>query len=290
MTQAKTFQLGGSSRTGLLLAVGLAAIAGLLVFVATRGSDDDGGATRNISGGAETTVVTAKQDIPARTEIHSSMLELTKVPANSLLGGAFSSNDLVVGRIARIPIYRGEQLVQDKLASDRVDLGLAYIVPPGSRAMAVEVDKVIGAGGLIRPGDRVDVIAVVDVSYKDLVSDKAFVETRSFTLGQNIPVLAIEQDLQNQIPLPADEKPTEAERDGALVDQPEAKPEGTVITLALPPELTQKILIAEEKGAIRLTVRAPGDNEIIETDDTTFLSLADDDFQRIIVETLRTAR
>ena len=288
MTQAKMFALGGSSRTGLLLAAFLAAITGLLVFVALS-SGSDGNSVKSVSGGPETTVVTAKQDIPARTEIKPDMLQLTKVPSNALLGGAFSSLDLVDGRIARIPIYKGEQLVQDKLASDKTDLGLSYIVPEGTRAMGVKIDKVIGAGGLIRPGDRVDLVAVVDVKYTDVITDKEFTETRSFTLAQNISVLAVEQKLENQPPV-AETKTTSAADQNALVEQPDAQPDGTVVTLALLPDTVQKVLLAEEKGKIRLTVRAPGDNEIVKTDDTTFLSLADPNFQKTIIDALRATK
>jgi pilus assembly protein CpaB len=288
MTQAKMFALGGSSRTGLLLAAFLAAITGLLVFVALS-SGSDGNSVKSVSGGPETTVVTAKQDIPARTEIKPDMLQLTKVPSNALLGGAFSSLDLVDGRIARIPIYKGEQLVQDKLASQKTDLGLSYIVPEGTRAMGVKVDKVIGAGGLIRPGDRVDLVAVVDVKYTDLISNKDFTETRSFTLAQNISVLAVEQKLENQPPA-AETKATSTADQNALVEQPDAQPDGTVVTLALLPDTVQKVLLATEKGKIRLTVRAPGDNEIVKTDDTTFLSLADPNFQKVIIDALKATK
>lgn len=293
MTQAKTFALGGSSRTGLLLAGILAIIAGVLVFAAVNSSSDSGNGVKNASSGPETTVVTAKQDIPARTEIKADMLQLTKVPANALLGGAFSSTDLVAGRIARIPIYKGEQLVQDKLAADKTDLGLSYIVPEGTRAMGVKVDKVIGAGGLIRPGDRVDLVAVVDVKYTDVITNKEFTETRSFTIAQNISVLAVEQKLENQPPLSVSKDPKDAKSNvnqNALVDQPEAQPDGTVVTIALLPDTVQKVLLAEEKGKIRLTVRAPGDNEIVKTDDTTFLTLADPNFQKLIIDALRASK
>ncbi len=293
MTQAKTFALGGSSRTGLLLAGILAIIAGVLVFAAVNSSSDSGNGVKNASSGPETTVVTAKQDIPARTEIKSDMLQLTKVPANALLGGAFSSTDLVAGRIARIPIYKGEQLVQDKLAADKTDLGLSYIVPEGTRAMGVKVDKVIGAGGLIRPGDRVDLVAVVDVKYTDVITNKEFTETRSFTIAQNISVLAVEQKLENQPPLSVSKDTRDAKSNvnqNALVDQPEAQPDGTVVTIALLPDTVQKVLLAEEKGKIRLTVRAPGDNEIVKTDDTTFLTLADPNFQKLIIDALRASK
>jgi pilus assembly protein CpaB len=153
--------------------------------------------------------------------------------------------------------------------------------------MGVKVDKVIGAGGLIRPGDRVDVIGVVDVKYTDIISDKEFTETRSFTIAQNVQVLAVEQKLENQPPLAGDKARAS---EGALVEQPEAEPEGTVVTLALAPDATQRVLITEEKGSLRLTVRAPGDTEIVEVDDTTFLSLADEQFQKVIIDSLKANR
>ncbi len=289
MTQARTFALGGSSRAGLLLAGALAAVAGLLVFVAVNSAGGGDNAPRNVSGGAETSIVTAKSDIAARTQITADMLELTRVPANSVLPGALSGTELAVGRVARIPVYKGEQLLQEKLASDKTDLGLSYIVPDGQRAMAVKVDKVVGAGGLIRPGDRVDVLAVVDVHYKDITTDKDFSDTRAFTIAQNIEVLAVEQKLENQIAQPGTD-PKPGSNEGTPVEQPAAQPDSTVVTLALLPDATQKVLLSEDKGTIRLAVRAPGDNTITNDQDTTFLTLADPDFQKTIVNALKTAR
>ena len=285
MTQARSLALGGNGRVGLFVAAGLAILTGLLVYAALSGNDSRPLVT-TATEGAETTVVTARQVIPARTEITADMLQLTRVPATALLAGAFSDSTLVVGRIARIPIYPGEQLVQDKLASSRTDLGLSYIVPQGMRAMGVKVDKVISPGGLVRPGDRVDVVAVVDVQYKDLTTEKQFTETRAFTIAQNIQVLAVEQSLENQVP-PVLDATVAGTAEGTPVEQPEADPEGTVVTLSLTPLGTQDILLAATKGGIRLVVRAPGDNEIVDVDDSTFLSLADPTFQQLILEALR---
>ena len=289
MTQARTFALGGNSRLGLLLAGGLAAIAGLLVFVAVNNSGSSDSGTRSVTGGSETTIVTAKDDIAARTQITADMLQLTKVPANSVLPGALSGTELAVGRVARIPVYKGEQVLQEKLASDKTDLGLSYIVPDGQRAMAVKVDQVIGAGGLIRPGDRVDVVAVVEVHYKDLLSNQDYSDTRALTIAQNIEVLAVEQKLENQIAAPG-KSATPTTNEGTPVDQPAAQPDGNVVTLALAPDATQKVLLAEAKGTIRLSVRAPGDNTIVDDHDTTFLTLADADFQKAIVNALKNAK
>lgn len=283
MARATPFAIGGSSRTGLFLAGLLAAVTGLIVFATLRQGEDTG--VKSIAGGPEIAVVTAKEDIAARTQITAGMLELTKVPSGALLAGAFTSQDLVAGRVAKIPIYKGEQLVQDKLASQKNDLGLSYIVPEGMRAMGVKVDKVIGAGGLIRPGDRVDIVALVEVKYKDLTTERELSDTRSFTVAQNIEVLAVEQKLENQIP-----QTTKESKEGTPVEQPAAEPEGKVVTLAITPAQTQSILLSEEKGKIRLVVRAPGDTTIVEQGDTTFLSLADPAFQKVIQDALKTPK
>ena len=289
MTRVRPFALGGSSRTGLLLAAGLAAVTGLLVFASLRGNSNDD-AVQNQAGGEETTVVTAKVDIPARTEIKSEMLEISRVSQKALLPGAFASRDLVTGRVARIPIYHGEQVISEKVASNenRADLGLSFVVPQGQRAMAVKVDKVVGAGGLIRPGDRVDIVGVMDVKYEDLGTERNITVTRSFILAQNVEVLAVEQKLLNQIG--QGRTTADSQKDGALIDQPGAQPEGGVVTLAITPLQTQQVLLAEERGKIRLSVRAPGDKEIIDTRDTAPFGLLDAELQKFITDTLKTAK
>jgi len=285
MTRATSLTLGEASRPGLMVAVLLAGITGVLVFLALNSASSDEEQVRDMAGGAETAVVTAKEDIPARTEIKASMLEIARVPENALLPGALASNDLVVGRVSRVPVYRGEQLLQEKLATQKTDLGLSYIVPAGRRAMAVKVDKVIGAGGLIRPGDRVDVAAVVDITYRSLTTDREFHDTRSLLLAQDIEVLAVEQKLENVARSTTDGKGTTG---AAPVDQPEPQPSGTVVTLSLSPAEVQEILLSEDKGKIRLAVRAPGDTEVVEQSDVTFLSLVDPAFQKLIQEALKT--
>jgi pilus assembly protein CpaB len=277
---ARTFTLGGSSRTGLLLAALLAVAAGLLALAALNASSGDG-TSASLAGGGEAFVVVAGEQIPARTTITAGMLEIKEIPGNAMLAGAFVEQSLVVGRIARIPIYKGEQLVQEKLASERSDLGLAYIVPEGMRAMAVGVDKVIGAGGLVRPGDRVDVIGVIDINYEDITTERSVDITQAFILAQNVEVLAVEQELQNQIA--AFGTTTGASDDeGDLVEQPDAQPDGTVATLALAPEAMMNVMLTEERGAIRLSVRAVGDEEIIEIEGITPISLTDEEYREFI--------
>ena len=154
--------------------------------------------------------------------------------------------------------------------------------------MAIKIDKVVGAGGLIRPGDRVDVVGVMDIKYEDLTTDRNVTLTRSFILAQNVEVLAVEQKLLNQIG--QGRTAAESQKDGALIDQPDAQPDGGVVTLAMTPEQTQQVLLVEERGKLRITVRAPGDKEIIKTSDSGPFGLLDLDLQKAISDVLRTPK
>ncbi len=289
MARASSLSLGGSSRAGLLLAGILAAIAGIIVFVILQGSDDDN-AVPTAGSGPLTQVLRATQDVPARTEITREMVELVRVPQTSLLPGAFSNTDVVVGRVTRIPIYKGEQLVQEKLtgkdqAAD-VD-ALSYTVPPGKRGMAIGVDKIVGAGGLIKPGDRVDVIVVMEIEHKDFLLGQEFKETRAFTLAQAVEVLAVEAKLENRI-APAEGSKTDS-TEGTPIEQPDAQPDAKVVTLALSLEEAQEIFLADVKGTIRLAVRRTGENETVKLGESTALSLTDPEFQKFIQDLLRQA-
>jgi pilus assembly protein CpaB len=279
MAQARSFNLGGSSRTGLLIAAILAAVTGVLVFILLQGNDDGSG-VRIPDGDGETTIVTAAELIPAGTEITDDMLELTKVPTGVLLAGVFSDRSLVEGRIARYPIYAGEQLVQDKLATES-EGGISGAVPAGMRGIAIGVNRVVSPGGLVRPGDRVDILVVMDVEYTDVNTERSFTQTRSLTLGQNIEVLAVEDRIQNFVV-----RDEQAETAGTTTEQPDPDRDGGNITLAVAPQAAQNLLLADAKGEIRLSVRARGDDEIVELPNSSFIDLADPEFAELLRQVL----
>lgn len=250
MAHARTFSLRGSSRTGLLLATVLAVATGVAVYLALQPRSTSERAPAPVNETAM--VVVAAQDIPAGAIISPGMVRLAPVDASGVLKGAVTVAEVAVGQVARIPIYEGEQLTAAKLSHEAARTALAFIVPPGMRAMAVKVDKVVGAGGNIRPGDRVDVLAVVEGSKVDPASGAESTVPFSMLVAENVEVLAVEQRLENRLPGAA---PSE----GTLTDQPEPDPEATVVTLALPPDVALRVLLAEQEGTIRLAVRPVGE-------------------------------
>lgn len=258
--------LGGSSRLGLFLAMVLAVITGALIFIALGQVKSEPAVVPGT--GQTLSIVTATESVPAGTQITAGMLAITLISADAVLTGALADPSEVIGRFTRIPILAGEQMLSSKIVNSAVEgEGLPFVIPVGMRAMAISVNKIVAAGGLIRPGDRVDIFAIQDIRETNPITrDVDRVGTRSVIIAQNIEVLAIEQEILRVLPTEGN-----IERDptttGTLLDQADADPSGTVATLALTPGDAANILVALQDGEIRLAVRAAGDTAIVSADD-----------------------
>jgi pilus assembly protein CpaB len=152
---------GGSNRTLLLLALLLGLIAAVLigVYLSSLEGDDEP------AGPAETSlVVVAATDIAPLTPITEDLLTVKAVPTELALAGGFTDISDVIGQKTQVALVPGEQVIQTKiLSSDSIDqLGLdtplSIKIPEGMRGFTVQVSAVGAAGGLIRAGDRVDLI------------------------------------------------------------------------------------------------------------------------------------
>lgn len=91
----------------------------------------------------------------------------------------------VVGSVARQAVFAGEAISRQRLVTGKGSL-MAYTLPPGKRAVAVDIDARGGrsAGNFILPGDRVDVLFV------DATSVGATAKPAT-TLLRDIRVLAV---------------------------------------------------------------------------------------------------
>ncbi|ADI02674.1 Flp pilus assembly protein CpaB [Syntrophothermus lipocalidus] len=186
-------------------------------------------------------VVVAATDIPKNSVITREKVKLELVPAQFAHPAAVRDLDEVVGRVAASYIVAGEEILSAKIISDAEKTNkLAYAVPMGKRAVSVPVNAVSGVSGLVRPGDRVDVIATVE-----LASGQENVAVTSFIL-QDVEVLAVDQNLDETKPVPAAKE--------------EAAP-ATTVTLAVTPEEARPLVLASEQGSIRLALRAPADHD-----------------------------
>jgi pilus assembly protein CpaB len=270
-----------------MLAIVLGLMGAGLVYVATsRSSGSDGGG----GSAADTPVVVAKADIPARTVVTASMVEVKLVPSENAAPLAFTSLDQVVGQATRFPVTIGEQVLSSKVValsgnSAAVSRSLSFVIPEGKRAFALNADQVQNAGGLVLPGDYVDIVVLHDVQFRSPDGSVETVEAYVVQhLLQNVEVLAVSQIIVDVVETPA--TGTENNGQGAngasdtqRVRNSEARPDpdAVTLTLAVTPEEAQRLYLAEANGRIRLSVRPYGDNETLPVDYQTKLELVPQD-------------
>lgn len=257
---------GKAHRLALALGLLLGLLTAVLVFVYL----DQQGKGGTVLGSLRPVVV-AQGETPAATRLTADMLTVRQVPAELALPNSHETVAPLVGKVTRFPIAAGEQVLASDLAiavvasSNKSNaVPLSFIVPPGKRAVAVLVSEVIGVGGLIRPGDFVDVIGVFDVVFfgVDPKNPSAKEEVEKYvvmTILQNVEVLAVGQTLEEVV------SSTDRSDGGAVqrlpIERPAPDPKATTVTLAVTPLEAQKLFMAEQKGKLKLALRPLGETE-----------------------------
>lgn len=217
-------------------------------------------------------VLVAGQDIPVRTKITSDMVREEGIPVSAKHPEALSLIRQADGQVTRLPITKGEQVLATKLTAVREESGLSFIIPPSKRAVAVTTSEVIGAGGLVLPGDRVDVIAVFDA--KTMGKDMATI------ILQDIEVMAVAQKLEGELP-----DKSVIERAGQALDggskgtlsvpkeRGQPQPAAKTVTLAVTPEEAQRLFLSEAYGKIRLALRPNQERSRVDLQEATLSSV-----------------
>ena len=198
-------------------------------------------------------VLVAGKDIPPQVPITPNDLLIKEIPREYVQPQAVGSLNEVIGQIASVPIARGEQILRTKLRPPgKIGKSLSEITPSGKRAVNVSVDNIATIVNLIRPGDYVDVLALVTLpETTDLAGAKTSVP-RLISLFQNVEVLAVAGEIVP--PLPTSET--------AKKEQARAPSAGSgTVTLALSPQEAVLLSFVQEQGKIKLTLRSSEDTQ-----------------------------
>ena len=190
MARIQELTLARGNRGLLLLAVLSGLVAAALVFVAL--ARNDGGDETVSPATATAKVVVAGRDIAVGSEVTADMLKVVDVPESLLVKGAFASAAPVVGEVTRVALAEGEQITPSKVGAAAAGKGLGSVVPKGKRAVAIRVEEATAVGGLLLPGDRVDVVAAFQEGETPVVVQ---------TVLQDIEVLAVAQEAQRPVPV-----------------------------------------------------------------------------------------
>ncbi|WP_352396863.1 Flp pilus assembly protein CpaB [Aminobacterium colombiense] len=113
-------------------------------------------------------VVVAARPKDAFSIITAEDVKVVRMPRSSIPTGEVLSLDEVVGKASMLALSEGDPVLKGKLSLDPEKLGVAFQLPDGRVAIALPIDEVIATGGLLRPGDYVDVFHVY--REKDAVS------------------------------------------------------------------------------------------------------------------------
>lgn len=136
---------------------------------------------------------------------------------------------------------------------------LALRTPSGKRAYTVRIDSLSAVGGLINPGDYVDIIARLQMPIPK--TKKTSVTTA--VIFQNIQILAVGVNLQAP---------------GGYKEQQKAR--ALTITVALTPEECGLMTFVQKAGKLQLLLRSPSDTETEILQTASWSALADYVFEK----------
>ena len=145
--------------------------------------------------GDSTPVVIAKEDIKELEIIDDRKVQLKNIPKSFQMPGHFKSVEELYNTIAAVPIRAGEQITAPRVTYPGSQSGLSRQISIGKRALSIQVTEGQSVSRLLKPGDRVDVLALVD--YAAGKKEKLKVKT----VLQDVLILSTGLYVTNSIPI-----------------------------------------------------------------------------------------
>jgi len=190
---------------------------------------------------AKVKIWAAREDIPRGAELKEEMLTEVAYAADALPKGAFKKKEDLIGRVPRLVAPEGLPILETMLSSPGTKSGIS--VKPGYRAVAVKIDAGSGVDFHLEPGSFVDVVG----SFKVNRNGKS--ETIARTIVENVEVAAVGQRVSPTSGHEGDKKEKEKDRSQTV----------RAVTLFVQPEDVPKLLLTEQQGRIKLSMRGNAD-------------------------------
>ena len=149
-----------------------------------------GGDKNSISEEDLVAAIFVKEGIEQQTIITDEMIYSKKVHKDSVPASASKSKEEIVGKVSIVSMFKDEIIMTEKIDSVGSDKsGLSFIVEEGQRAITINVEKSQGLAGLLKIGNRVDVIANLP---KKVGQDEELISTM---LLQDKEILALDKTI-----------------------------------------------------------------------------------------------
>jgi pilus assembly protein CpaB len=234
----------GTRRTKMVLAaVVLGAVASLTLYRHVRTIE-----SQVYADARQVEVVVATVDVPKGTTGDRAIADalMTRLmPAEFRPATAITDVEELRGKVANMDIPAGVVVVRNTFVdhTQAVAGTNAQRIPDGMVAISISVDQVRGVAGLIRPGDRVNLI-IDDPNRPDAPTKQV--------LFQNVEVLFVGR---TPAPQPGQDPAVAASAAPAELE------ESGLLTLAVPPVAASKIALVSDAG-IHLALVPPGNTPV----------------------------
>ena len=182
-------------------------------------------------------VIAALKDIPENTVLTKDHLGYVTVLEKFVQPYATRKPDDLIGKVTQVPFAQGEQLLLNKVKrpeETRIGSTLSRVTPDGKRAVTIQVDPITGVGGMVFPGDFVDIVW----NFQAASPGEREHQLVTVTIFQHVEVLAVDHQLAGQ---------------GGDTG---GRTSGYTVTLALNPQDAAMLLFAREQGRIQLSLRS----------------------------------
>ncbi len=210
----------------IALGCGLVASIGISQVIENRSGDTAVAPTEKI--------YVAIADVAVGEPLNAQMVKLEEWPKDKIPLGAVRKLEDIEGRRPLTRLFPGEPILQAKLAGLNQIFGASEKIPKGQRVVSVKVTMDSSASGLLKPGDKVDVLVF-------LKGGRGISMTQTKTILKDVTVFAINDRITRD------------------VEDDEASIKARTVSLLATPEQVEKIMLASELGKIKLSLRRSDD-------------------------------
>jgi pilus assembly protein CpaB len=156
----------------------LSTVAGVLYYSHTR----------------QSTALVATHDLSVGTRIQDSDIAIRQINPASVPAGVLKASDQAVGQVVSSPILEGQFVDARQVAPSRNAslLGTGLDVPAGYRIIGLPIAPAAAVGGVLKPGDRVDVMAIPNPTKAATLAEES--APVPVMLGKNVLVIGLRTD------------------------------------------------------------------------------------------------
>ncbi len=243
----------------------VALIAASLIFIYIRGIEE--------SRPNYIKTYVAAINISENTQIQENMVKEKQILSSDYIEGAIKDKKDIIGKYASVNITKNEQFLGVRLLNAAPDSdtqnAFKYKIPDGLTTITVKTDAESAVAGLLKVGDKVDILAYYPKKVLDDAGKEKTINVEKY-IAKNIEIAALDKDIVKSAQVETKEKSSTSK---------DTKNSNTInfksVTLFAEPKLAQALNYCNNAGVpLTFTLSSPNSDTEIVTDEFTMDELA----------------